>query len=78
MRGELWCIHVQGPDTLIPQPNESTARQRAEAWNQSFETLVTQGPYEPRVRCVVEKWPYSFAQHALALEDHGGEPDDIF
>lgn len=74
---KLWCVHVQGPDSLIAQPDEVTARRRADEWNAAIQSIVSKNTYEPAVRCVATQWPYTAAQHAEDLAEHGGEPDDI-
>lgn len=69
----LWCIHVIGPETLIPQPDRDTAQRRCEEWN---DRIAKQGNADT-ISCEVEWWPLSRGTHARELELHGGQPRDI-
>lgn len=78
--GKLWCVHVLGPDTIIPQPSRAVAEARAELWNGDIEEMMNRkGPsaFDPVIRCVAEPYPYSAKGHAEGLAEHGGEPEDI-
>lgn len=76
---ELWCVHVQGPDTLIAQPSKEAAEQRATEWNKRIVAIAAREPhpYDPQIECVATVWPWSDEGHALDLAKHNGEPEDI-
>lgn len=77
----LWAVHVQGPDSLIAQPDKATAEQRADEWTrmaaQVRERAIAEGMDLPNLVCVAAPWPYDPASHAEELAEHGGNPDDI-
>jgi hypothetical protein len=77
--GELWCIHVIGPDTLIAQPDFWTAAERAAKWSAGMVASHQRdpSPYDPCMYCNVEPWPNSPIAHAKDLAEHGGNPEDI-
>ncbi len=78
--GKLWCVHVLGPDTVIPQSSRAVAEARAELWNGDIEEMMNRrGPsaFDPVIRCVAEPYPYSAEGHARGLAEHGGEPEDL-
>src|SRR5690606_35641309 len=70
----LWCVHVLGPDTVIPQPDKATAEKHAAKWNAQIAKMFAQiaKMFERRPRteldsileCVVEPWPYDAEGHA--------------
>lgn len=76
--GQLWCVHVYGPDSVIAQPNEGIARERAKAWQYGWDrylaTRSDRSPYKPTVTYVAEPWPHSAKSHAEALAEHSGDP----
>lgn len=43
----LWCVHVQGPDTLIAQPSKAIAEQRAERWNRELDEMRSKAVPQP-------------------------------
>ena len=77
---KLWCVHVLGPDSLIAQPDQATAEQRAKAWQESWDAYLAKkgnsSPYDPKISYVAEVWPYTATAHARDLAEHGGEPED--
>ncbi|HKY40696.1 MAG TPA: hypothetical protein VJN18_32395 [Polyangiaceae bacterium] len=76
---KLWAVHVQGPGTVIAQPNRECADRRAKHWNAVIEHRMSKdpSPNDPVVRCEVIEWPHSAAGHAEELAKHGGYPEDI-
>ncbi len=80
MSKPLWCIHVLGPDSLIAQPDEATARERAAKWQAEWDaylaTKTDRSPYEPTITWQAEVWPLTSGAHARDLAEHGGEPED--
>ena len=76
---DLWCVHVLGPDTVIPQPDFWTAAERAAKWSQGMLEMHRRdpSPYDPLMYCNVEPWPWSPESHAEGLAEHGGNPEDI-
>lgn len=75
----LYCIHVLGPDSLIPQPDFWTAARRANEWSADMlkRHEADPSPYDPHMYCNVIEWPHSPESHAEELKRHGGEPEDI-
>ncbi len=69
---DLWCIHVAGPDTVIPQPDKDTAVRRASEWNAQMSDRA-----QALICCRAMPWPYSRESHAASLAKHGGQPEDI-
>ena len=76
---DLWCVHVQGPDSMIAQPNQGAAEARATQWNNELATFVPDRPskHSPTIKCTAKPWHYSPTAHADDLAKHGGNPDDI-
>ena len=82
MDEDLWCVHVLGPDSLIPQPDYPTAVKRAQEWIAMFRELSTGGgrtpsSFDPIMHCNVIVWTSSLERHAEELARHGGNPEDI-
>ncbi len=75
----LWCIHVQGPDSLIAQPDRETADKRAAEWQAGFDALMARdpSPNDPVLKAAVIEWPGAADSHAEDLAEHGGNPEDI-
>ena len=76
---KLWCVHVQGPDTMLGMPDRETAELRAKEWNAMFEQMMAKDPhpYDPVMRAEVVEWPYDAASHAEEMTEHGGNPTEI-
>ena len=75
---ELWCVHVEGPDSLIPQPDRETAERRAKEWNSGIALSgVLNHENSPHIHCKAIPWAYTAASHAASLAEHGGQPSDI-
>jgi hypothetical protein len=72
-------VHVQGPDTLVAQPDRETAERRAAEQNAVIEKIMEArepSPYDPMLHCVARPWPYTAKGHAEDLAKHGGNPED--
>lgn len=81
---KLWCVNVIGPDTVIPQPSRTVARERAKRWQDEWEQVrASLGlkpstlKFAPKVTFKVVEWPWSAREHAAGLAKHGGEPEDF-
>lgn len=75
---ELWCVHVEGPDSLIVQPDRETAERRAKKWNEGIaKSGVLNHENSPHIHCKAIPWTGSAETHAASLAEHGGQPDDI-
>jgi hypothetical protein len=76
----LWCVHVQGPDTLIAQPDHEAATKRAVEINATIEQVWnarTPSEFDPlKPIAVVALWPYTPTGHAESLAEHGGNPEE--
>lgn len=79
-----WCVHVIGPDDLIPMPDHATAVRGADRfntwWDRYHADRVAEDPRMaemlPRVNATVRPWPYGSDEHALALADlRADDPD---
>ena len=63
---ELWAVNVQGPDDMIPAPDEATARR----WALEINTTAAQAfardpsPNDPAIHAEVAPWPHDAASHA--------------
>lgn len=77
--GVLWCVQVQGPGSVIPQPDRETAERRAKEWNAMLAKVLARNPspLDPVMHCEVIPWPWSAEGHAEGLAEHGGAPEDI-
>lgn len=76
----LWCVHVLGPDSLIPQPDYATAVKRAQEWVAMFMEIARSreaSPYDPIMHCNVIEWDGTPEAHAAELAEHGGNPEEI-
>lgn len=80
MTAKLWCVHVQGPDSLIAQPDRETADKRAAEWQAGFDAMLARdpSPNDPVLKAVVIEWPYTSRAHAECVAIHGGAPEDLF
>jgi len=75
----MWAIHVQGPDTIIAQPDKATAESRAAQWQKAIDDwLATRiaSPYYPTIKYVVVKYPGRYESWRAQIDEHGGEPED--
>ncbi len=76
----LWCVHVYGPDSVIAQPDQSTAEARAKKWQEAWDAYLAKkgdsSPFDPKITWVAEAWSGSAKSHAADLAEHGGEPED--
>lgn len=52
----LWCLHLQGPDEVIPAPTQAHAQKAADAINAYDDTGL--------VRAIAAPWPHSDQSHA--------------
>lgn len=75
---KLWCIHVIGPDTIIPQPSKEIAEQRAAEKNAFLREMLARDaiPNDPHIECEVIEYPGKPEYHASGLAEHGGNPKD--
>jgi hypothetical protein len=71
-----WCVHVIGPDDLIPMPDHATAVRAANRFNRWWRNYLARrsddGVDLPPVPAVVRPWPYSADDpddHAKALAE---------
>lgn len=79
---ELWCVHLQGPDTIIPQPDHESAVKRAAEMNATIERVwatVKPSEFNP-LKPVASVIPYTGTaeHHAAGVAEHGGNPEDWF
>jgi hypothetical protein len=71
---DLWCLHLRGPDDLIPAPSEQHARQKAERLQAHWERMSPKDdPYWPNIDAVAAPWPYTPEGHAEGLQEHWDE-----
>jgi hypothetical protein len=70
---QLWCIHLYGPDDLIPAPSEVDAhrgkRLITDYWAKHPNHI------EPAIQIEVEPWPYTAESHAEGLPDFYNQLD---
>jgi hypothetical protein len=75
-----WCVHVLGPDTVIAQPDEATARERAAKWQAGWDAYLAKrgdsSPNDPKITWQAAPWPHSPKAHARDLAEHGGDPKE--
>lgn len=69
---ELWALHMEGPDSVIPMASKEEAEAKAKETNDAYE-LFKQRPnaseHDARWHGVVIPWPYSAEGHAEALAE---------
>ncbi len=53
----LWCVHVIGPDDVVPAPSEAAAREACERMNKYFIDLADGPKFE------AIEWPHSAHSH---------------
>ena len=73
---DLWCIHIIGPDDLIPMPDRATADRQAakfmESWTRYRNRRISENPddpsndYFPEVAALVVPWPSDYSGHREA------------
>jgi hypothetical protein len=67
---ELWALHVEGPDSVIPMASKEEAEAKAKELNDGYEEYAkTASPNAPRWHGVVIPWPHSAEDHAEALAE---------
>ena len=72
----LWCIHLSGPDDLIPMPNRTMADRQADRFNQWWSTYRGERDVLPVLSAEVISWPSAPADHAEALAElRADDPD---
>lgn len=61
-----WCVHVRGPDDVVPVPDYETAIALCDAVNEQHRKIVEKDPSDnwPRVSAVPAPWPYGAASYA--------------
>lgn len=64
---QLWCVHVIGPDDVIPAPDQETAAR----WAKRINDVVAAMPRPPepsdnwpRITAEAAPWPWCEAPHA--------------
>jgi len=67
--GDLWCIHILGPDDVFPAPNRAEADAKAKELNTFIgrHLHANDDDATPRLSVVVERWPYDAASHEEGL-----------
>lgn len=61
---DLWCVHIEGPDDMIPAPSKHEATAACWLLNAAFARMAAnQASDEPLVRAKVAEWPYGAAEH---------------
>ena len=58
VRGELWCLHLQGPDDVHAAPSKAHAQKAADMVNKAFAGV------EVQPNAVAAPWPHSEQAHA--------------
>lgn len=68
-----WCVHLLGPDSVLPTKTFQEAEQRALKINESLRALAKRhGWDEPEIHAVVELWPFSpESHHPEEVDWHG-------
>lgn len=61
--GLLWCVHVQGPDDVVPVASYEDAVRMAEGLNW-FAIATTSHPYDPMIHAVPMLWNGTAERHA--------------
>lgn len=63
---QLWCVHVFGPDDVIPAPDQEAAKRWAARLNKQFVSILTKDPHphDPIIRAEAAPWPWSAEAHA--------------
>lgn len=68
---DLWCVHIIGPDDLIPAPDRGTAERWADKANEYINQKLAENPdfADPRIEAEVILWPYTPEGHAEGVSE---------
>lgn len=71
MTTELWCVHITGPDDLIPASDFATAELWAGKANRRLKEMLGKNPSpnDPQMKAEVMLWPYSPEGHAEGVSE---------
>jgi hypothetical protein len=62
---DLWCVHVEGPDDMLPMPSKEAAEKEAERMNEAWRNRREPSEWDPNFKAVAKLWPYSMQEHVL-------------
>lgn len=62
--GQLWCMHILGPDDVFPAPSKEHAEMAAKAHNALIVRHSTGKEGDVLCKAVVAPWPHSAKSHA--------------
>lgn len=68
-----WCVHVLGPDDMVPAPSHDAAVARANEINKA--TFGRRGPDDVLCFAYAAPWPYSDDEHAASIADETQKQD---
>lgn len=75
----LWAVHVEGPDSIIAQPDRDTAVKCADEINAAYVKFTQRPDHDPdldaRWNAVVVEWDGTAAEHAEELARLADDPD---
>lgn len=63
----LWCVHIEGPDDVVPAPDWETAEKWAGIANATFDAQKARYPdptFPFPLKAVALIWPHDAAGHA--------------
>ena len=67
---DLWCVHLRGPDDLIPAPSADAALAKAERLQTYWDRMSPKNdPYWPDIGATAGPWPGTPKRHAEALRE---------
>lgn len=58
----LWCLHILGPDDVIPAPSQAHAERAAQKVNEWAKKRLDD--HAPRIEAVAAPWPHDAKSHA--------------
>lgn len=77
---ELWAVHVQGPDDVLPMRTREAADKHAAELNESWATYCAANPdttgFRPDVHTEVVPWDGTAELHAALVEQYENEPHE--
>lgn len=75
---ELWAVHVEGPDDVLPARDREAAERLAAEINAGWAAYREVRPavpgVSPELRAFVVRWPFPRDEHAARVELYEREP----
>ncbi len=59
----LWCVHIKGPDDMVPAPGKAEAEAASALLNAAFDRMRQQNSEHVPMSAAAAAWPYGNVEH---------------